>query len=65
VPQTMTKTTIAALIYSFTLPKLLNIISSLVIIVYFISMLKFNIVDRKYNGQWKLFFKAWFKANRK
>tara|TARA_Y100001973_G_C5075452_1_gene269743 strand:- start:428 stop:637 length:210 start_codon:yes stop_codon:yes gene_type:complete len=61
------KTTSAALIYVIMLPALphfLSILSSSVVIIYFLSMLKFNIVDKKYKGSWKLFLKAWFKARK-
>lgn len=62
--ESMIKTTGAALIYALTLPALphfLSVISSIVVIIYFVSMLKLNVVDKKYQGKWKAFFKAWFK----
>lgn len=60
----MIKSTGAAFIYMLAqpmLPHFLSVISSIVVIVYFISMLKLNVVDKKYQGKWKAFFKAWFK----
>lgn len=52
--------TIGIMVYLITLPKFFSAISSLVVIVYFVSMLKMNVVDGKYKGSWKVFFKAWF-----
>lgn len=60
--ESMMKTIFAALIYTVTLPILpqfLSLISSSVVIVYFLSMLKINVVDKKYKGSWKLFIKSW------
>lgn len=30
--------------------------------VYFISMIKFNIVNRYFSGSWGSFFKSWYKG---
>lgn len=34
-------------------------LGSLTIIIYYLSMLKINVVDKKYKGNWIDFFKSW------
>lgn len=43
------------------LPNLFSIVLSTVGTIYFLSMIKLNIVDKKYGGSWKEFIKCWFK----
>ncbi len=38
-----------------------SMITSIVATIYFIAMLKINVVDKKYGGDWILFVKSWFK----
>lgn len=39
---------------------LLTGLGSLVLIMYYTSMLKINVVDKKYKSSWRLYFKSWF-----
>jgi hypothetical protein len=39
--------------------------TSIIAFVYFGAMLKLNVVDIKYEGNWKLFFKSWFNLKKK
>jgi len=41
-------------------PFFLSLISTAVFVMYFLSMTKINVVDKKYNGKWLEFFKSWF-----
>lgn len=42
-------------------PNIFSIIASIAAAVYFIAMLKMNVVDKKYNGSWSTFFKSVFR----
>lgn len=62
--ESMIKSISVAFIYVLTLPILpqfLSIISSGVVIIYFITMLKINAVNKYYHGSWRMFIKSWFK----
>lgn len=39
-------------------PSIFSILTSLVASIYFLSMLKVNVIDKKYNGSWKQYFKS-------
>jgi len=47
-----------------TSPSIISILTSIIMIVYFGSLLKINVVDLKYNGSWKQYFKSWFKRKK-
>lgn len=57
----MIKSGIVLLFWIVTAPNIFSVITSLVAIVYFASMLKINVVDKKYGGEWLNFFKSWLK----
>lgn len=44
---------------------LLPLIGSLVFIAYYISMLKLNVVDKKYKGSWNQYLKSILKWKKK
>lgn len=46
-------------------PNLFSILASLAATIYFLSMLKVNVVDQKYNGSWGSYFKSIFKKKPK
>lgn len=56
----MIKSGIVLLFWLITAPNIFSVITSLVAIVYFASMLKINVVDKNYEGKWLNFFKSWF-----
>lgn len=56
----MIKSGIVLLFWLITAPNIFSVITSLVAIVYFASMLKINVVDKNYEGKWMNFFKSWF-----
>ncbi|MBL87196.1 MAG: hypothetical protein CMO82_11120 [Winogradskyella sp.] len=63
----MIKSISVAFIYLLTLPILpqfLSIVSSAVVIIYFLTMLKINAVNKFYNGSWRMFLKSWFKKRK-
>jgi len=35
-------------------------LGSFCIIIYYLSMLKINVIDKKHEGRWWLFFRSWF-----
>ncbi len=53
------KITFAAFYLVVTSPAVVSILSSIVFIIYIASMLKINVVDKKYNKSWGNFFKSW------
>ena len=54
-----------AMFVAITAPNWVSIIASAIASVYFISMLKMNVVDKVYNGDWLSFWKAFFTSNHK
>lgn len=44
-----------------TAPNLVSMLASIVGAIYFISMLKLNVVDVRYGGSWKAYFKSIFR----
>ena len=53
-------------ILSFNSPEaFFQIMTSIIAFIYFGAMLKINIVDVKYEGNWLLFFKSWFNLKKK
>lgn len=42
-----------------TSPNVLAFLASLVFIIYYLSMLKINVVNKAYNGSWMVFIKSW------
>lgn len=54
------KNTAAGLIYLATTASKFQAITTIVFVVYFITMLKLNAVDKKYKGSWVLYFKSIF-----
>ncbi len=65
--ESMIKTTGAALIYFLTLPVLpqfMSLVSSFVVIVYFLTMLKINVVNKHFQGSWRLYLKSWVKKRK-
>lgn len=52
---------IIAITYLILAPSVFSIILSLCGTVYFLSMLKMNVVDTRYDGSWKKFIKSWYK----
>lgn len=38
-----------------------GIMASIAAMLYYLSMTKINVVDRKFNGSWKKYFKSIFK----
>ncbi|AXP79190.1 hypothetical protein CJ739_90 [Mariniflexile rhizosphaerae] len=53
------------LILWITAPVFLSAISTTAVVMYFISMTKINVVDVKYQGSWKRYFKSWFNIFKK
>ena len=45
---------------SLSIQGVFSIITSIVATVYFASMLKIRVVNEKYDGSWRAFFKSWF-----
>lgn len=52
---------IIALTYLILAPSVFSIILSLCGTVYFLSMLKMNVINKEYQGSWIKFIKSWFK----
>jgi len=46
-------------------PNYFSIITSVVAMVYFASMLKLNVVDKQYKGSWRLFFRSWLRSKKR
>jgi hypothetical protein len=64
----MIKSITVAFVYLLTiqiLPIVLSSISSLIVTVYFLTMLKINAVNPHYNGSWRLYFKSFLKKLKK
>ena len=40
------------------------VLGSICICVYYVSMLKQNVINKSYNRSWKQYFKAWFKRTK-
>lgn len=57
----MIKSLSLTLVAAITTPNFFSILLSIVGVIYFLSMIKVNVVDKKYKGEWKLYFKAIFK----
>lgn len=55
---------ISVLLVSIQSSKVLAGTSTICISIYYISMLKINVVDVKYNGSWSKYFKSWFRRKR-
>lgn len=54
----LTKPMIAGVVVLPTLHPFLQVILTIIMIGYFVSIQKVNIVDKNYNGSWWLFFKS-------
>ena len=51
-----------AMITMMAAPSVVSVILSITGTVYFLAMLKINVIDVKYKGRWCLFIKSWFKS---
>ena len=49
-----------AMVLLITAPSVVSMIASFIASVYFVAMLKLNVVDVKYGGDWGYFFKSVF-----
>ena len=54
-------TGVAFMAYVVTVKDIWSIIASIVFIIYIISMLKVNVVNKQYQGSWIKYFKSWVK----
>ena len=62
--QSMIQNAFGVTLFLIASPGIVSILTSIVMIVYFGSLLKINVVDLKYNGSWKQYFKSWFKRKK-
>ena len=62
--EAMIKSVFVLGIWFWSQPSFFSIITSIVASIYFLSMLKVNVIDKKYDRSWKNYIKSIFKKTK-